>query len=315
MMRNFHNILYASSGIGDDIEGLKQALSLARNNEAALKFLLLYPELPANQGVYQEKYRAFMADQVAIALQKARATLGMDEGQVPVVVELESGGDTPAAISVVRHVLREAHDLVIKEAEVRESGKGFMAMDMSLLRKCPCPVWLARPITRSRGAIRVAVAVNPENRSDAERDLSLRLLELGRSLADSCSGELDILSCWDFEFERYLRENSRVYIPEETLRSAAQQAKSSHHSGLSQLLEQSGIGGDLQIHRLKGRADDLIPAFVNNNAVDILVMGTVARTGIIGFIMGNTAENIMRQIGCALVALKPSGFVSPVKAY
>lgn len=314
-MRNFHKILYTSGGVGDDIEGLKQALSLARNNNAALKFLVLYPELPVGQEAYQGKYQAFMADQAALSVQKACAALGVEDGLVPVEVELENGGDIPAAISVVRHVLRDAHDLVIKEAEPRESGKGFMAMDMNLLRKCPCPVWLARPITRSRGAIRVAVAVNPESRSDAERDLSLRLLELGRSLADSCSGELDILSCWDFEFERYLRENSRVYIPEETLRSAAQQAMSSHHSGLSQLLKQSGIGGDLQIHRLKGRADDLIPAFVSNNAVDILVMGTVARTGIIGFIMGNTAENIMRQIGCALVALKPSGFVSPVKAY
>ncbi|MBM9538272.1 universal stress protein [Desulfobulbus alkaliphilus] len=314
-MRNFHNILYASTGLGDDSEGLKQALSLARNNKAALKFLVVCPPLPADQEEYQGKYRTFMAEQVALALQKARLSLEMDEALVPVEVEVESSNATPAAISVIRHVLRHGHDLVIKEAEPREGGKGFMAMDMSLLRKCPSPVWLARPISRSRQAIRVAVAVNPDSRSEAEHDLSLRLLELGRSLADSCSGDLDIVSCWDFAFERYLRENTRVYIPEETMRDAAQKAQSSHHSGLSDLLQQSGIGGDFQVHRLKGRADDLIPIFVHDKAVDILVMGTVARTGIIGFIMGNTAENIMRQISCALVALKPSGFVSPVKAY
>lgn len=314
-MRNFHNILYVSNGLGDDSEGLKQALSLARNNRAALRFLHLYPELPADQEEYQVKYRTFLADEVADILQKTRVSLGVDENMVPVEVEVEGNGETPAAINVIRHVLRNDHDLVIKEAEPRKGGKGFMAMDMSLLRKCPCPVWLARPIARSRGAIRVAVAVNPESRSDAERDLSLRLLELSRSLADSCSGELDIVSCWDFAFERYLRENTRVYIPEETLRSASLQAQSTHHSGLSDLLQQSGIGGVFQVHRLKGRADDLIPAFVHDKAVDILVMGTVARTGIVGFIMGNTAENIMRQISCALVALKPSGFVSPVKAY
>lgn len=313
-MHNFHNILYASNGVGDDSEGLKQALSLARNNKAALKFLLLYPELPADQAEYQEKYRTFLVDQVKIALQKAHVSLGMAQGQVPVEVEVQGSGEIPVAISVIRRVLREGHDLVIKEAEPREGGKGFMAMDMTLLRKCPCPVWLARPITRSREAIRVAVAVNPETRSDAERALSLRLLELSRSLADSCSGELDIVSCWDFAFERYLRENTRVYIPEETLRSASRKAQSAHHSGLSDLLEQSGISGAFQVHRLKGRADDLIPVFVHDKSVDILVMGTVARTGIVGFIMGNTAENIMRQISCALVALKPSGFVSPVKA-
>lgn len=44
-------------------------------------------------------------------------------------------------------------------------------------------------------------------------------------------------------------------------------------------------------------------------------MGTVARTGIPGFIIGNTAENILQKIDCSLLALKPLGFVSPVKAY
>ncbi len=46
---------------------------------------------------------------------------------------------------------------------------------------------------------------------------------------------------------------------------------------------------------------------------DIVVMGTVARTGISGFIIGNTAEAILSQIECSVVAVKPSGFVTPVR--
>lgn len=49
--------------------------------------------------------------------------------------------------------------------------------------------------------------------------------------------------------------------------------------------------------------------------MDILVMGTVARTGIPGFIIGNTAENVFQKLSCSLMALKPQGFVSPMKAY
>lgn len=45
-MRNFNNILYASTGMGDDTEGLKQALSLTRSNQAAMKIVLVYPEFP-----------------------------------------------------------------------------------------------------------------------------------------------------------------------------------------------------------------------------------------------------------------------------
>jgi nucleotide-binding universal stress UspA family protein len=49
--------------------------------------------------------------------------------------------------------------------------------------------------------------------------------------------------------------------------------------------------------------------------IDILVMGTVARTGIAGFIIGNTAENILQTVTCSLLARKPNGFISPVQAY
>lgn len=66
---------------------------------------------------------------------------------------------------------------------------------------------------------------------------------------------------------------------------------------------------------LKGEPEDLIPATITDTKIDILIMGTVARTGISGFIIGNTAENILQKIDCSLLALKPQGFVSPVKAY
>ena len=42
-------------------------------------------------------------------------------------------------------------------------------------------------------------------------------------------------------------------------------------------------------------------------------MGTVARTGIAGLIMGNTAESILDQLEQSVIAIKPQGFVSPVK--
>jgi len=43
-----------------------------------------------------------------------------------------------------------------------------------------------------------------------------------------------------------------------------------------------------------------------------VVMGTVARTGVPGFIMGNTAETILNHINCSVLAIKPQGFVTPI---
>ena len=41
-------------------------------------------------------------------------------------------------------------------------------------------------------------------------------------------------------------------------------------------------------------------------------MGTVGRTGVAGLVVGNTAETILEQLQCSILALKPPGFVSPV---
>ena len=46
---------------------------------------------------------------------------------------------------------------------------------------------------------------------------------------------------------------------------------------------------------------------------DQVVMGTVCRTGLAGFFIGNTAESVLQQVNCSVLVLKPEGFVSPVK--
>jgi universal stress protein E len=44
----------------------------------------------------------------------------------------------------------------------------------------------------------------------------------------------------------------------------------------------------------------------------LLVMGTIARTGITGVFVGNTAERLLPQIPCSVLAIKPAGFKSPI---
>ena len=64
---------------------------------------------------------------------------------------------------------------------------------------------------------------------------------------------------------------------------------------------------------LEGDANDIIPRLAQKQKVDLVIMGTVARTGLPGFFMGNTAETILNQLNCSVLAIKPEGFVSPVK--
>ncbi|MFU8798329.1 MAG: universal stress protein [Gammaproteobacteria bacterium] len=313
-MRDFRNILYVSFGIEDETEGLKQALSLARNNQAALKILVISPKFSTYLSNYSTQYETFLKEQINKVLEGVRTVLKLGDGELPVEICIESN-DLPPAEYIIRQVLREKYDLLVKEAKSTKNKEGFEAIDMNLLRKCPCAILLCRPIKHSRKDIQVAAAVDPKNEEQAAHALSLNILELSRLLADTCSGKLDIISCWEFEHEESLRYNVFIKVSQDELRKAVMATERQHKAALEALIKEANISGEYTDHHLKGEPAQRIPAFVKDENIDILVMGTVARTGIRGFLIGNTAENIVQKLSCSLLALKPRGFVSPVAVY
>ncbi|SEG05243.1 universal stress protein [Marinobacterium lutimaris] len=310
-MREFQSLLYIAHGTADESDALKQALSLSQRNHASLKILVVCPEFPNDFPEYKRKYEESLLEQVNDSIRKTEDHFSLDPNQLSITFEILS--DNLPSIQIIQHVMRDAHDLVIKEAESRDTQGGFKAIDMDLLGKCPVPVWLCRPIRKQEGPVRVAVAIDPQSEEVAAEQLSRRMLQLSHSLMESFSAELHIVSCWDYMLEDYLRHNVWFNVPDAELTQTVIHAKNEHRDKLSNLIEQSGIKGAHKIHHLRGKAGDLLPDFVNHNQIDLLVMGTVARTGIPGFLIGNTAENIVQKLSCSLMALKPQGFASPVK--
>jgi nucleotide-binding universal stress UspA family protein len=41
-------------------------------------------------------------------------------------------------------------------------------------------------------------------------------------------------------------------------------------------------------------------------------MGSMSRSGIAGFVLGNTAEEMINQLDCSVITLKPDSFKSPI---
>jgi nucleotide-binding universal stress UspA family protein len=312
-MQKYQDIIFVSTGMADETDALKQALSLARNNQANLTALIIHPKFPSHLADYEKKHEQVLMDELRATVQKVGTQIGVDTNAMPLAIEAES--KNKPAVSIIKHVLKGSVDLVIKQAEQKDSGKGFKALDIDLLRQCPCDVWLCRPIDKHRDKINVAVAIDPTSETPEGHDLSLRLLKLSRNLADTCSADLHIISCWEYEFEEAMRHNPWMKVPETEIIKALNTELDFHRAGLDNLINESGIEGKKQVHHIRGRTDKAIPQHVLDKGIDILVMGTVARTGVAGFIIGNTAENILQNLTCSLLALKPNGFASPVKAY
>ncbi len=67
-----------------------------------------------------------------------------------------------------------------------------------------------------------------------------------------------------------------------------------------------------RIQLLKGEPRVLIPELAQQERINLIVMGTVCRTGIPGFLIGNTAESVLHQVDTSVLTVKPEGFVTPV---
>lgn len=312
-MRKFNNILFVTRGFTDDREALTQALTLAHTHQGSLKALIVCPQLPEEMTPYENAYKKALIEPLKKTIQSCCKRIGISENAIPITIDVESG-PTPA-IKIVRHVLKNNYDLLIKEADGVEDDSGFKALDMDLLRLCPCPVFLSRPFTKSQNAMKIAVAIDPEDHGPEAYDLSLKLLQWARFFAHTHSSDLHVISCWDYEFEEYLRNNVWIKMEEHQLVEEVIKAKETLLTRLQELLQKAEIRENIKISHIRGNPSQIIPQYVIDEDISLLVMGTIARTGISGFIIGNTAENILQKISCPLLALKPDGFVSSVKAY
>lgn len=228
-------------------------------------------------------------------------------------------------LETIREVLRNGRDLVIKVAEDYDwLDQLFGSDDMHLLRKCPCPVWLLKPqAPKTYQCILAAVDVNdayPPQEMEIRQALNRQILEMASSLALSEFAELHIGSAWDAIGDSAMRHSAFMRSPEEEVNAYVGQIRQHHAANLDALMREVApyVGQEAldylkpTTHLIKGGPRKEIPALAKQIEADLVLMGTVARTGIPGFFMGNTAETILNQIDCSVLAIKPPGFVTPV---
>lgn len=311
-MQRFKNILFVVGSGEDPVGLLARAVELARRNRARLTLVAAVDRLPPwsallTRGVTNADLQQAVLEQRRAELE--RLVTGLESEQ-RVQVRLLVG--TPF-LEIVQAVLRDGYDLVIKGAEGGAAGTLFGSTDLHLLRKCPVPVWIDRP-GRHAGYRRVLAAVDPRPDNPQRDHLDRLILELAGSMAAAFKAELHVLHAWSVPGEAALT-GPFMSMPAEEVAAMGRVARKRRDTELRALLERYPPRvPDYGVHLLKGLASRVIPTFVRRRRVDLVVMGTVGRTGLPGFFIGNTAENVLNQVTCSVLAVKPEGFVSPVSA-
>ncbi|MGG7645923.1 universal stress protein [Rhodovulum sp. YNF3179] len=242
----------------------------------------------------------------------------------------EIAPDRPVALSVavgkayleiIRHVARSDCDFVVKKAEPLPGLDRFLfaSTDQHLLRKCPCPVWLQTP-TASPRPRRILAAVDLDVLDAAEPEtltaLNRRVVDAACMVAGAPEAEVIVLHAWEAVGEGMIWAFSGGSDAQISADRYVNEILAARHDVMDRFLAhvRAEIG---PVPRLVPRLERGTPETViheQSRAVgaDVVVMGTVARTGLSGVFIGNTAENIINSLECPVLAVKPEGFVSPL---
>jgi nucleotide-binding universal stress UspA family protein len=167
-----------------------------------------------------------------------------------------------------------------------------------------------------------AVDVNDDHPSDelgTRYLLNQQILEMASALALSEFAELHIVYAWHAALESSML-GAFINRPETEVVAYVEAVRQHHKDNLNVLMDETvdSLGQKTlehikpKTHLLRGLPQTEIPEFARELKADLVVMGTVARTGLSGFFMGNTAETILNQLDCSVLAIKPQGFETPV---
>ncbi|MCF7973561.1 MAG: universal stress protein [Phycisphaerae bacterium] len=310
-MKRFKNILVIGSHTEATKNILERALVLAEENGARLTVLEVVAGLP--KGLHAQALHMSAFEFNAIFAREREKQLcheisAIIDNRRAVEVRVLIG---KPFIEIIKAVLRHQYDLVMMTAEGLEGvrGKLFSSTALHLMRKCPCPVWAMKP-TQIQSFNGILAAVDPDPSDDAKQTLNIKIMDLATSLAQREQSKLHIVHAWSHVREHYFGYSG---MSEKQRKQLTYELQMQRRSQLIDLVSRyAHMNLDTQVHFLEDEPGLAIPKLADLLHTELIVMGTVCRTGLPGLIIGNTAEEVLRQVDCSVLAVKPEGFVSPV---
>ena len=286
-----------------ETEGLvAQAMELATENSSQLTFCAVVDIDPHALAYLEEEdpnalvNLATQAEEVLLGLVQAARSQG-------IITVAATHAFGKSWVELIKQVLRGRHDLLMVGTR-KLSGMQRLLMGstaLKLMRNCPCPVWITKPHV-----------TNPVSRVLVADDISAvgaRLVRIGAVVAKARGAELHVLHALEYPWD----PDTTVTDPKQT---AFRQKSVAHaEAELARHLacpEAQSLAKPPHVVIREDLAENAILHDIEQQHIDLLVMATIARSGLAGFLMGNTAERLMPQIGCSVLAIKPDDFQCPI---
>ena len=213
---------------------------------------------------------------------------------------------TPSYELLKESVLGKYDLVVVGTKDLGIAGRFLLgSTSMKLLRRCVCPVWVTKPDPKPDD-LNILIC------SDFS-DVSQQMIHMIVNSCQNTDTKVHLLHVSESLGEKSIWTSS---IPEEQLAEHREKLRRENEVKLSNQLSQTDyrtLKNGVKTHVVDGSPEEVIPRIAEQEGIDLIVLGTVGRSGIPGILIGNTAERILTHIDCSVLAVKPVGFECPVK--
>ncbi|WP_028682699.1 universal stress protein [Pseudomonas chlororaphis] len=165
--------------------------------------------------------------------------------------------------------------------------------DWKLLRYCPSPVLLVKTAKPWTGGV-ILAAIDVGNVDGEHRTLHATIVDHGFDIASLAKAQLHVISAHPSPM---LSASDPVFQLKETIEARYREQCKAFQAEFDI--------DDTHLHIEEGPADVLIPHTAHKLQAALTIIGTVARTGISGALIGNTAEVVLDALESDVLVLKP----------
>jgi universal stress protein E len=189
----------------------------------------------------------------------------------------------------------EGCGLVIKQHFPDSSLKKALLTpaDWKLLRHCPTPVLLVKTTGSWKDRV-ILAAVDVGNADGEHRHLHTTIIDHGYDIALLAKAHLHVISAHPSPM---LSSADPTFQLKETIEARYREQCRAFQAEFDI--------DDEHLHIQEGPADVLIPYMANKLQAAVTVIGTVARSGLSGVLIGNTAEAVLDTLESDVLVLKP----------
>jgi nucleotide-binding universal stress UspA family protein len=208
-------------------------------------------------------------------------------------------------VELIHTVQQEQYDLVVlgsrRDGLLKNLGLGSTTRRM--VRHCPSSVWVVKQ-DRPGPPAAVLAAVDLS-------EVSRRALAEAVWIAENADAKLHIVHVVEAsELPADLLDLPAAQGPYRTLRELLQHEANDQLDRFLTNIPLQGLAPER--HILWGQAWREIVNLSVRLKVELVALGTVGRSGMEGILLGNTAENVLAEVNCDVLAVKPANFASSI---